>query len=157
MTYQAMLAAMEAGAIQGFTAAAPFWAQSVTSGKAVDWINVKEELPAKFVPTMSSALGTRGEVIRKDPELVRKMAAVVADLGVAVKERPADVRAAMAKLFDGLDPKTLALLYEGESRSWQTKPLTAEQVQREIDYLKSSALAPPELDKVPPLAMIYRP
>jgi ABC-type nitrate/sulfonate/bicarbonate transport system substrate-binding protein len=157
MTYQAMLAAMEAGAIQGFTAAAPFWAQSVTTGKAVDWISIKDELPAKFVPTMSSALGTRGDVIKKEPELVKKMAAVVADLGVAVKERPADVRAAMAKIFDGLDAKTMAVLFEGETRSWQTKPLTVEQVQREIDYLKSAALAPPELDKVSPLSMIYKP
>ena len=156
MAYQAMLTALETGAIQGFVAAAPFWALPVVNGKAVDLVSVKDEFKAEFVPTMSSALGTRADVITRSPDLVKKMAAVVSDLGNAVKQRPADVKAAMIKVFE-LDPRVADALSESEARSWNTKPLTVEQVDREIAYLKAYSLAPPGLEKVAPASMIYRP
>ena len=73
-----MLSALDAGAIQGFVAAAPFWAQAVIGGKGVEWINVRDELRSEFVPTMSAALGTRADVIASEPDLVRRIGAVVA-------------------------------------------------------------------------------
>ena len=155
MTYQAMLSALEAGAIQGFVAAAPFWALSVTGGKGAEWISVKDELQPQFVPTMSSALGTRADVIASEPDLVRRMAAVVADIGGAVKERPADVKAAIAKLYEGLNPATVDILFASEAPSWATKPLTEEQVNQEIAYLKTYALAPRGVETVAPKSLIY--
>ncbi len=155
MTYQAMLSALEAGAIQGFVAAAPFWAQAVTGGKGAEWISVKDELQPQFVPTMSSALGTRADVIAAEPDLVRRMAAVVADIGVAVRERPAEVRAAIAKLYEGLDAQTIDILFRSEAPSWATRPLTEEQVNREIAYLKTYMQAPRGIETVEPKSMIY--
>ena len=155
MTYQAMLSALEAGAIQGFVAAAPFWAQSVTTGKGAEWISIKDELQPQFVPTMSSALGTRADVIAAEPDLVKRMAAVVADIGVAVKERPADVKAAIAKLYEGLNAPTVEILFRSEAPSWATKPLTEEQVNQEIAYLKAYALAPQGIETVVPKSLIY--
>jgi ABC-type nitrate/sulfonate/bicarbonate transport system substrate-binding protein len=156
MTYQAMISALDAGAIQGYVAAAPFWVQSVTSGKGVEWISVKDEFKPEFAPTMSSAIGTRADVIARDPALVKKIATVVSDLGNAVRQRPADVKAAMMKVFE-LDQKTADILFESESRSWDTKPLTVEQVTQEINYLKAYALAAPGVEKVAPASIIYAP
>jgi ABC-type nitrate/sulfonate/bicarbonate transport system substrate-binding protein len=155
MTYQAMISALETGAIQGFVAAAPFWAQPVIGGTAVDWISVKDEFQPEFVPTMSSALGTTADVIADDPELVERIAAVIADIGVAVDERPAEVEAAMAKLYEGLDAQTIEVLFRTEAPSWRTEPLTEEQVVREIDYLKAYELAPRGIDSVEPKSIIY--
>ena len=155
MTYQAMLSALDAGAIQGFVAAAPIWAQAVTNGKAAEWISVKDELKPPFVPTMSSALGTRADVIATEPDLVRRMAEVVADVGAAVKERPVDVKAAIARLYEGLDAQTIDLLFRSEAPSWATTPLTEQQVTQEIAYLRAYALAPPGIDTVVPSSMIY--
>lgn len=155
MTYQAMLSALDAGAIQGFVAAAPFWAQAVTGGKAAEWISVKDELRPPFVPTMSSAVGTRADVIAAEPDLVRRMAAVVTDVGAAVKDRPADVKAAIARLYEGLDAQTVELLFRTEAPSWATRPLTEDQVNQEIAYLKAYALAPQGIETVDPKAIIY--
>ena len=64
MSYDAMAPALANGSIQGFIAAAPFWAQVIVAGKAVEWINVKVELPPQFVPMMSGVLVTRRDVVK---------------------------------------------------------------------------------------------
>jgi ABC-type nitrate/sulfonate/bicarbonate transport system substrate-binding protein len=155
MTYQAMLSALESGAIQGFVAAAPFWAQSVAGGKGIEWISIRDELKPQFVPTMSAVLGTTAAVVAAEPDLVQRMTDVVADIGVAVKERPADVKAAIAKLYEGLDAQTLDVLARSEPSSWATKPLTEEQVIQEIAYLKTYLKAPRGIEAIVPKTMIY--
>lgn len=155
MTYDAMTPALSNGSIQGFISAAPFWAQAIVAGKAVEWVNVKQEFPAQFVPTMSAVLATRRDVADSEPELIRKVAASFGELRTAVVERPKEVKAAIAKLYPNLDGPTLDLLFDIEAASWKSEPVTADQVRREIAYLKLSGLAPKQIDDVDPAKMLF--
>ena len=155
MTYPAMLPALQTGTIQGYIAGAPFWALGIANGSAVDWINLKKEFPAEFVPTMSAALVTRGDIKKSDPELVKKVLAAYADLATAVKERPADVKAAIAKYYPTLSPEIIDILYDVECSSWRSDPITEDQVKKEIAYLKKAELAPPDIDKVNPASVPF--
>ena len=154
----AYLAALETGAIQGHIGGAPFWARPVIRGSGVLWINgAKGEFPAEFAPAISAVLGTMRDVAEAEPDLIRKLRAVFVDLGKAVDERPADVKAAMGRLFPDLDAQTIALLFDSESAAWKSPPITPAEMAHEIAYTKLAGQSSPELDKLVPADLILPP
>jgi ABC-type nitrate/sulfonate/bicarbonate transport system substrate-binding protein len=89
-----------------------------------------------------------------NPALVKRLADVFADLGKAIEERPADVKAAVAKLYPSLDAATLDLLLSAEMRAWSTRPLTVKDMAHEIAYIKLAGTPIPRLDSLDPAAML---
>jgi ABC-type nitrate/sulfonate/bicarbonate transport system substrate-binding protein len=157
LTQQNFYAALTSGAIQGHIGGAPFWAPSIVSGAGVPWISgSRGEFPAEFTPSISSLVATTRKVAEAEPDLVERIAAVYVDLGEAVEERPDEVRAAIAKLYPTLDQPTINLLFESETGSWKTGPVTAGQMAHEIAYLKSIGTASvADLDGIDPAALLF--
>ena len=157
MSQQAMPAALESGAILGYAASAPFWAVPVVKGEAVLWINgPKGEVPYDYSPTMSAQLQATRSFAEANPELCRSMKDALADLAKAVDDRPADVKAALAKLYPELDGPTLDLLFVNESPAWKGKPVTAQQLAHEVAIVKSTGIKLPELDSIDAAAMLVQ-
>ncbi|MBX3539974.1 MAG: ABC transporter substrate-binding protein [Chelatococcus sp.] len=157
MAQPAMVAALEKGAIQGFIAGAPFWGVPVVRDKAVLWLSgPKAELPPQNLPASSVSLQTMQDFATANPELMKSLAAVVADLGKAIEERPAEVKAAVAKLYPDVDAKTLDLLYAGEAAAWKARPLTAADMAHEVAFVKSTGTSLPQIDSVDPASMLVK-
>ena len=149
MAQATMNAALQTGAVQGFVAGAPFWAVPVKDGNAVAWISgPKGELPQELVPSSSNQLQALREFVETRPATAKKLRDVLKDLAVAVKDRPADVKRALAKLYPDLDSATIDLFYGSELPAWTGLPFTAERMQREIDFLKSSGISIPGIEKL---------
>jgi len=157
LSVSAMAAALETGAIQGFINSAPYWAAPVLKGSGIVWISgPKGELPPENTPLTSVSLATMRDFATANPELMRGLGAALADLSSAIDERPADVKAAVAKLFPDLDAKSLDLLFASEAPAWRTKPLTATDMIREIGFVKSTGAAIPDIDKIDPASLLVQ-
>jgi ABC-type nitrate/sulfonate/bicarbonate transport system substrate-binding protein len=155
MAMPAMAAALDSGAIQGYVASAPFWVTPVTGGTGIMWINgPKGELPAALRPKSNSVLLAMRSTTKAKPELVQGLTGVFADFIQAIDQRPAEVKAAVAKVFPSVSPRDLDLLFETESLAWKAKPLTAQDIAHEIAYTKLSGARMPQLDTLPPAEMI---
>jgi hypothetical protein len=92
-----------------------------------------------------------------NPDVIRKIREVFIDYTQSVKERPADVKAAIGRLFPNLDTPTLDFLYESESASFSASPVSAEDMKREIEFVKVSGENVPNLDKLNPASMVLPP
>jgi ABC-type nitrate/sulfonate/bicarbonate transport system substrate-binding protein len=157
MAQPAMMAALEASAVQGFIAGAPFYAAPVLKGTGVMWLNgPKREFPPEFTPANAVTLNTRREFAKTNLDLVQRVTAVFAEFAEAVNERPADVKAAISKLFPDIDAQSLELLFQTEASGFQPTPLTVEDMTREIAYLKSSGADVPQIDKLNPADMLLK-
>ena len=157
MAIPSMPAALESGAIQGYVASAPFWVFPLTSGKGVLWVSgPKGELPAELRPKSNSVLLTMRDTIKASPEVTKSVAGVFADFAEAVDRRPADVKAAIAKVFPNVDSKTMDVLFETEAAAWKAKPLTAADIVHEIAYAKTGGVnLPAQVDKLAPASLIW--
>jgi len=156
MAIPAMPAALDSGAVQGFVASAPFWALPVVAGTGVLWVSgPKGELPAAMMPRSTSVLLTLRDTIKARPEQVKALAAVFADFIDAIDKRPADVKAAVVKLFPSIDARTMDLLFESESQAWKAKPLNGADIAHEIAYVKQSGVALPQLDGADPASFVW--
>jgi hypothetical protein len=83
------------------------------------------------------------------------MMAIIAELGRAIVERPADVKKAVAKLYPDLPGDALDLLYSVESLSWNAKQLTPKDLAREIGLVKATGVnLPPAIDTLDPTVML---
>jgi ABC-type nitrate/sulfonate/bicarbonate transport system substrate-binding protein len=158
MDQPAMVAALQSGAIEGFIASAPFWALPVTRGTGVVWINgPKGELPPEYMPANTGHLEVMRDYAEANTDLVRGIAAAMAELVAALDERPGEVRAAVAKLYPDLDAATLDLLIGSESLGWRAKPPSAADLAHDIAFLKAGGVAlPPQVDAIDPATMIFR-
>ena len=157
MAQETMQAALESGAVQGFIAAAPFWSFPITRGTAVLWLSgPKGELP----PDLASASSNMVQVMRPfgeaNRDLLKKMDAIYQDFQKALDERPADVKAAISKLYPSLDRAIVDMLYEAESVAWRAQPLKPEDVAKEINLVKMSGSQVPDLDKINPAAALLK-
>ena len=158
MAQSAMVAALENGAIQGFIASAPFYAFPVLRKIGVPWINgPKGEFPKTYLPATASGLATKRTFASSNPDVIKRMREVFVDFEKSVKEKPADVKAAIARLFPSLDEATLEFLYESESASFIANLPTAEDMTREIEFVKASGENVPNLDKLNAAAMLLPP
>jgi ABC-type nitrate/sulfonate/bicarbonate transport system substrate-binding protein len=155
MGQPAMLAALESGAIQGFIGGAPFWATAVGKGYGSLWLSgPKGEFAREFVPAATVNLQTMRAQLEAQPAVVKRLLDVFNDLGKAVDERPAEVKAALAKLYPTLDAATLDLLFGAEGRAWRAQPLTKSDMSHEIAYMKLGGAPIPRLESLDPAAML---
>ena len=157
MAMTAMPAALESGAIQGFIASAPIWGGPVLKGAAVQWISgPKGELPPAFAPKSSANLQVLKDFADANPDVVRALASVYADLAKAVRERPAEVKAAIARLYPDLTAEALDLLFASESLAWSATPLSPDDIRHEIAFVKSTGAQLPEIDGIDPASLLHR-
>jgi ABC-type nitrate/sulfonate/bicarbonate transport system substrate-binding protein len=155
MGQQAMQAALESGAIHGCFASAPFWAAPVVKGTAVLWINGPGgEIPRRFGPANAGHVQMMREYAESNPELVRRLRSVFTDFVKALDERPAEVKAAVAKLFPSIDEPTLDLLMASEIKAWKVQLPTVEDMVHEIAFVKASGAPIPNLDSLDPASML---
>ena len=155
MGLPAMVAALETGAVQGIIATAPFWTVPVVKGTGVLWIaGPKGELPAEFVPASAADLQVMRDYADANPEVVKSVIAVVAELRKVIAERPAEVKAAIARLYPELNPATLDLIYGVDSAAWNAPPLTAADIAHEIAYVKLSGGPVEQLAGIDPASML---
>jgi ABC-type nitrate/sulfonate/bicarbonate transport system substrate-binding protein len=155
MGQPAMLAALESGAIQGFVGGAPFWAAPVLKGSGVLWISgPKGELPPEFTPISLAHIQMLRSFADANPAVVKQFVEVLNDLTKAIDERPAQVKAAVAKLYPSLDAGTLDLLVAAESHAWRARPMSAKDMAHDIAFMKMSGTSIPQLDSLDPAAMV---
>jgi ABC-type nitrate/sulfonate/bicarbonate transport system substrate-binding protein len=156
MGQPAMAAALESGAVQGFSAAAPFWALPVTKGIGVLWIGgPRGELPPESTPASAGNMQVMRDFAEANPDLVKRLVAVFDELTEFIEKRPDEAQDKLAKLYPDIDAKTLALLFQSESYGWKTRHLTRADMIKEIEFVKLGGVQIPGLDKVDPAAMIY--
>jgi len=155
MGLPAMVAALETGVVQGIIATAPFWTVPVVKGTAVLWIaGPKGELPAEFLPASAADLQVMRDYADANPDVVKAVIAVIAELRKAIVERPADVKAAIARLYPELNAATLELIYGVDAAAWNAAPLTAADVAHEIAYVKLSGGPIEQLAGINPASML---
>ena len=143
MSQPAMVAALQTGAIQGFIGAAPYYVQPVINGSGVIWITgPKGEFPPQFVPPYTTVVMATRDFATANPDVINRVTAAFTDLGKAVVERPQEVKAAIARLFPALDPKTLDLVFETDSRGLELRPVSLADIARIIDFVKLTATQP---------------
>lgn len=153
----AMPAALESGAVQGFISAAPFWAFSVTRGAAVLWMSgPKGELPEDLRSSTSNMVLVTHSFAEAHPDVVKDVDAVYRDFVKALDERPAEVKAIIAKLYPTLDQPTIEMLFVMESYAWKSKPLVPADVSKEIGFTKKSSSQLPGLDQIDPAAALWK-
>lgn len=157
MAIGAMGAALESGAVEGAVITAPFWAMQVLKGTGVLWLSPpRGDLPAEFMPSTASLVATTRALAESDPALVRKVAAVFDDLVAAFTQRPAEVKAAIGRLYPELDAKTLDLIFEMESKAFAAKVLTPADIAHDIRHMKLSGMDLGPIDTVDPASVLFK-
>jgi ABC-type nitrate/sulfonate/bicarbonate transport system substrate-binding protein len=156
MDLGAMPAALASGAVQGYLSSAPFWAFPIIKGTGVLWVSgPRGDVPYELRPASSSSVQTMRAFAQANPELVKQVAAVFADLVKALEDRPAEVKAALAKVYPDLDAQTLDLLFNAESSAWKAKALTPKDIAHEIAFIKASGVAIPNTADVDPASFLF--
>lgn len=157
MAISAMPAAMESGAVQGFVATAPFWAQPVTKGTGVLWIAAgKAEMPAEYLPASAAVVVAMRDYCDANPAIANGVVSAFADLTKAFQDRPADVKAAMSRLFPDIDPASMDLLFSMESRPMTARVLGIDDIRHDIGLIKATGVQSGDIDKVDPAAVLLK-
>jgi len=158
MAQPAMVAALESGAIQGYSAGAPFWGSQVARGKAVIWVSgPKGELPPENTPASITAFHAMAPFAEANPALMRQVIDGYRDFSAILDKTPDQVRAALGKLYPDVEGPTLDVLFKAEAGAWKYRPVTAAHMKQEIDFMRASGVALPGIEKVDPAAMVYVP
>jgi ABC-type nitrate/sulfonate/bicarbonate transport system substrate-binding protein len=157
MSNAAMVAALQSGALQGFVASAPYYVQPVLNGSGVIWIaGPKGEFPPQFSPANSNVLMTTRSYAAANPDVMKRVVAAFADFGRAATDRPADVKAAIARLSPDVEARTLDLILETEARGFAVGPLTAADIAHDIAFVKASGVDLAGIDKINPATLIFQ-
>lgn len=157
MALPAMQAAMESGAIQGFTGTAPYWAFPVLKGAGVFWINgPRGELPSQYLPVAAGILSAMRPYCEAHPDIVHGIAAANQDFADSFDSRPGDVKAAIARVFPEFSAKLIDLLFEAEGPAFKTKTLTPEDMAHEIAFVKLGGAVPAQIDSLKPSELLFR-
>jgi ABC-type nitrate/sulfonate/bicarbonate transport system substrate-binding protein len=115
MSQPAMVAALQAGAVQGLIAGAPFSSASVASGAGVLWISgPRGELPAHDLPASFTSLAT------------------------FLREQPGEGQRLLALAYPQLDAATIQSVYRDEAPNWGRPVMTEADVRQEIAIQQSS-------------------
>lgn len=158
MSQPAMVAALSSGAVQGYIGGAPFWAIPVIKGYGTRWLSgPKGELPPACLPATTQIFLMLRSTIDANRDLVKNLAAVFIELGHAVIDRPAEVKAVIGKLYPDMDATMLDLLFATESAAWKPQPISLEGVKHDIAFVKSDASAPPGIDSFDPASLFFTP
>jgi ABC-type nitrate/sulfonate/bicarbonate transport system substrate-binding protein len=157
MAVNAMGAALDTGAVEGIIVTAPFWTYPVLKGTGVLWISPpKGDLPARFMPSTPSATATTRDFVEANPKIVNDVAAVFDDLSAAVAARPAEVKAAIAKLYPEFDARTLDLIFSMEAKAFNTTPLTPADIQHDVEFMKASGMDFGPIDRIDYAAVLLK-
>lgn len=156
MAQPAMVAALQTGAIQGFVAGAPYYAQPVVAGGGVIWlVGPKGDFPPQFSPSNATVLIAMHDYAVAHPDVVQRMSDAFLDFGKAAIERPAEVKAAIAKLYPDVDPKLLDVIFESEVHGFAVGKLTVEEVAHDMDFIKGSGIELSRLAGMKAADMMY--
>jgi ABC-type nitrate/sulfonate/bicarbonate transport system substrate-binding protein len=151
-----MQAALESGKVDGYFTSAPLWTYPVVDGSAVVWISgPKGELPSDDMPANTIHLQMMRDFAEGNPALVKDIAAVTEEFSRFVKDNPAAVKAALAKLYPSLPPQVLDLTFAAETPAWDVHPPTVADMKHDIAFVKSSGVNLPQIDAIDPATLIF--
>ena len=158
MAQPAMVAALEAGAVQGYIAGAPIWGSQVARGKAVLWLSApKGDLPKENTPASTTSLQVLPAFADANPALMKQILESYRDFSDILVKTPAKVREVFAQIYKDVDPATMDVLFNAENAAWVMRPVTAATMKQEIEFMKASGTPLPDIDKIDPAAMVYVP
>ena len=133
MTQPAMVAALQAGAVQGISAGAPFSLTPVVNGDGVLWISgPRGELPAANQLTSSACLQTSLDYAKAHPETISRLRAVFDDLAALIKTKPEQAEAMLGKAYPQLAPKLLDAAFAESAANWSQPRMTPDDIRQEI-------------------------
>ncbi|MGH6859289.1 MAG: ABC transporter substrate-binding protein [Phyllobacterium sp.] len=155
MSQEAMPAALDSGAVQGILASAPMWAAPVSKGTGVRWLNASE-IPYKFRTTHAVSLQVMKSFSEQNPDVIKSMVDILNDVNNAIDNSPADVKAAISKLFPQIDQPSLDLLYEVEAPLWKSRSISEDDMKHEIELVKGATVSEDLAKDLDPAAMLYR-
>lgn len=141
MAQPAMVAALQAGAIQGMIAASPYAAVPVAKGTGVAWISgPKGELPPEVQPSSSACLQTSEQYASANPAIIARMRAVLTDLAQYIKDKPNEAKRNLAQAYTQLDNAAIDQAFAQDAGNWAHPDFTDADIQQEIKILESTGL-----------------
>ena len=150
----AMVAALQAGAIDSFVASSPFWEPAVNSGAAVRWLSGPNNEYLEDATTISpSCLQASRVYAERNPDVIRRVRAGFRELATAIRERPADVLRALKQIYPDLPENVVTEAFEQNGKNWLYPDFTEADLRKEIKMLKDGGTIP-NLDRIQPLALI---
>jgi ABC-type nitrate/sulfonate/bicarbonate transport system substrate-binding protein len=143
MAQPAMVAALEAGAIDGMVAAFPFAGRPVTKGVGVVWIDgVHGDFPPASMPAASSSMLTTWAYYNAHADIVTSVQQTLLDVAEFIKQRPADARAALIKGYSDLSADEVGLAFDQQKQAWLSPFLTMDDMRQEVKLLRMSVDLP---------------
>ena len=156
MAQPAMVAALQAGAIQGMIAASPFASVPVSKGTGVAWIvGPKGEFPANVQPSSSACLQTSEQYASANPRIVARMRAVLADLAQYLKDKPDEAKRNLAQAYPQVDGAAIDQAFAQDAANWARPELTEADIQQEIRILEATGLVA-GVGNVKPSAVLWK-
>jgi ABC-type nitrate/sulfonate/bicarbonate transport system substrate-binding protein len=156
MAQPAMVAALESGAVQGYTAGAPFWGSQVARGRAVMWVSgPKGELPPVNTPAAITAFQTMRPFAEASPGIVNQIMDSYRNFSDILEKTPGDVRAALGRLYPEVEPATMDVLFNAENGAWKMRPVTVETMKQDIAFMANSGTPLPGVEKLDPASLMY--
>jgi ABC-type nitrate/sulfonate/bicarbonate transport system substrate-binding protein len=139
MAQPAMLAALEAGAIQGMIAGAPFSVSAVNNGRGVLWISgPRGELPASVMPRSSACIETSEAYASAHPDVVARIQAAFNALSNFVHDQPEEAQRHLAAAYPSVAPAILQAVFRDEAQNWARPVMSVDDVKQEIAIQASS-------------------
>jgi ABC-type nitrate/sulfonate/bicarbonate transport system substrate-binding protein len=158
MAQNAMPAALESGAVQGFIASAPYWSQPVLNGTGEVWVSGPAgEFDADLVASSSGQMQVTRAFATSKPQVVKAVVATLSDLAQMIKENPDAVKAAVVRVFPDLNKDAVDLLSATELPAWTSAPVTVEDLKRDIEYAKASNSALTGWEQLDPPKLVWSP
>lgn len=155
MTQPAMVAALQAGAVQGIIAGAPFSIAAVANGSGTLWLSgPRRDLPKAFEPASSACLQTSEAYARAHPDIIGQMRAVFADLARFISERPDEARALLGQAYPQLDPASIPAIFSQDAPNWAEPVMTEDQIRQEIDIQRSTGTVP-GVEAIAPASVLW--
>jgi sulfonate transport system substrate-binding protein len=155
MTQPAMVAALQAGAIDGMVAGAPFSLVATTNGSGVLWISgPKNELPEAVRPTSSACLQTTEQYAKANPQIIAALRQVSTDLADFIKSKPDEATAILAKAYPSLDAPSIKAAFDENAANWSAPKMSVDDIKQEIAIQVSSG-ALPGVAKVDPASVLW--
>jgi len=154
MTQPAMVAALQAGAVQGISAGAPFSLTPVVNGDGVLWISgPRGELPPANQLTSSACLQTSLDFAKSHPETISRLRAVFDDLAALIKTNPEQAKVMLGKAYPQLAAKLLDAAFSESAANWSQPRMTPADIRQEIK-VQVGAGTLPGADKLDPAAAL---
>ena len=154
MAQPTMAAALQAGAVQGLIAGAPFSTAAIASGAGQLWISgPKGELPANVLPASSACVETSEAYFAAHPDMVRRMEASFGALVAFLRDQPDEALRLLGQAYPQLDATTLQAAFRDEAPNWSRPFLTEADLRQEIAIQVASG-ALKGVEAIPPASLL---